>query len=159
MTQPTCFGKSWDPKDPACRGGTDPAYTNQRDGSHVRERCDWFTVCGQSKSSAEATTNPNIIPAHMLNTTNRTSPFFNKTYPPPAGGNTPPRPPVPPAPAVGSYQRYAQTQQTTQPTQPMQPAYQPSYQPQAQQYPNYYPAYGYMPAPTAPMVRHRCWPG
>lgn len=43
---PKCFGKAWDDKVPACAGGLDPTYRDPDTGSHVRERCVFFTTCG-----------------------------------------------------------------------------------------------------------------
>lgn len=53
--KPACFGRvddpvkqeeGWNPQVSACAGGPDPAYTNEKTGSHVRDRCMFFQQCG-----------------------------------------------------------------------------------------------------------------
>lgn len=44
---PSCFGKQWEANHPECKGGTDPLYVNPKTGSHVRDRCKWYSQCAQ----------------------------------------------------------------------------------------------------------------
>lgn len=62
-TLPNCFGKSWEAKHPECAGGLDHGYSNPNDGSHLRERCRWYSQCA-SKTTANRV--GNTIPAHQL---------------------------------------------------------------------------------------------
>lgn len=61
-TQPSCYGKSWDPNHVECKGGLDPAYENPTDQSHRRDRCTWFGPCSQQMR----TPNPPLIPTRSL---------------------------------------------------------------------------------------------
>lgn len=52
---PECFGSHWwDPKSAECIGGPDPAYSNPKTGSHVRERCTFFSACGAKVQASRA---------------------------------------------------------------------------------------------------------
>lgn len=63
--KPLCFGRidnpakndeGWNPQCPLCAGGIDPAYTDEKTGSHIRERCTLFQACGsivQAKKMAQ----------------------------------------------------------------------------------------------------------
>lgn len=48
---PSCFGKEWDNREPACAGGADPNFRDE-EGKHVRIRCGWFTTCGSVTQSS-----------------------------------------------------------------------------------------------------------
>lgn len=69
---PDCFGRTWDQNAAECAGGRDPNYTDGN-GTHIRERCDFFNSCGAKKQAAEQErkvapsfySNP-IIPASSL---------------------------------------------------------------------------------------------
>jgi hypothetical protein len=43
---PPCFGREWDPNEPACAGGLDPVARDPRTGSHKLDHCPFFTSCG-----------------------------------------------------------------------------------------------------------------
>src|SRR4030067_685264 len=66
-TQPSCYGKSWDPNSVECKGGLDPAYTNPEDQTHRRDRCSWFQPCSQIvMQPAPSTPQPPIPPRALL---------------------------------------------------------------------------------------------
>lgn len=121
-TQPSCFGKHWDPNHVECKGGLDPVYRNPRDDSHRRDRCSWFEACHQRtmNSSAPVPAPQLPIPAHSLVRQSMDAP-----KPPQIPPYSPPRPPVYPSPLP----------QQPAPPQVHQPYYQqPPPQPQPQQY-------------------------
>jgi hypothetical protein len=62
---PPCFGKSWERNDPACAGGTDPAFEDEN-GGHVRERCGYFDTCGARVQAGRMEAAKNLIPATSL---------------------------------------------------------------------------------------------
>ncbi len=74
--KPTCFGRvddpgkgqeGWNPNVAACAGGADPAYTNEKTGSHVRERCEFFNQCGSTASAKKfELMRQSLIPATSL---------------------------------------------------------------------------------------------
>lgn len=47
---PSCYGKSWNPKDVLCAGGADALYRDEKTGSHVRPQCDFYSSCGSRVS-------------------------------------------------------------------------------------------------------------
>lgn len=57
---PSCFGKvdnpphqeGWNAGVAACAGGPDATFTDEKTGSHVRERCTYFNECG-TKANAK----------------------------------------------------------------------------------------------------------
>ena len=55
--RPSCFGRiddpskqieGWNPSCPSCAGGADPTYTDEKTGSHIREKCVFFNSCGST---------------------------------------------------------------------------------------------------------------
>jgi len=125
-TQPSCYGKSWDPNSVECKGGLDPAYTNPEDQTHRRDRCSWFQPCSQIVTQSAPST-PQLIPPRALLLQHR------------AVDTPPPRPVAPPIyspPRPPTYQQ-PQTQYSLPPapaqvvpTPPSHPQFQP--QPQLQ---------------------------
>jgi hypothetical protein len=61
---PRCFGKGWDDKAAACSGGLDPTHKDPETGSHVRERCFFFSACGARTQAAKM--QQQIIPSQQL---------------------------------------------------------------------------------------------
>lgn len=49
---PICFGKEWDPSVTDCTGGPDPKYVHPINGTHVKERCDFYAQCGARVQAA-----------------------------------------------------------------------------------------------------------
>lgn len=49
---PTCYGKQWEANAPECKGGTDPMYVNPQNGSHVRDKCKWYSSCAQTTTGS-----------------------------------------------------------------------------------------------------------
>ncbi len=62
---PECFGEQWDQNAVECAGGRDPGYRG-RDGSHIRERCSFFTSCGARFQAAKQEIAKPLIPASSL---------------------------------------------------------------------------------------------
>jgi len=60
---PKCFGKAWDDRAAACAGGLDPTYKDPETGSHIRERCIFFTTCG---ARVQAGRMQQLIPQNQL---------------------------------------------------------------------------------------------
>jgi hypothetical protein len=115
-TQPSCYGKSWDPNHVECKGGLDAAYENPRDKTHRRDRCAWFVPCSQTmnfQGTAQPTPQPvqsqQIIPTRsLLHRPAVDVPPPRPIAPQPQPPYTPPRPPTHiPAPTP-SYQHYPQ---------------------------------------------------
>lgn len=44
--KPACFADKWDPDDPTCAGGLDPAYIDPETKERRRPQCDFFESCG-----------------------------------------------------------------------------------------------------------------
>lgn len=68
---PSCFGKHWNPQAVECRGGLDPMYTNPRDGSHKREKCQWYErcaprTCANQMSSNQPQQNVGVSPSRSI---------------------------------------------------------------------------------------------
>ena len=59
---PSCFGKDWDRNVPECAGGPENGYIHPKNGSHVREQCNFFTSCG-ARTQAR---NMSLIPTSSL---------------------------------------------------------------------------------------------
>jgi hypothetical protein len=59
--RPSCFGKLWNPNETECNGGPDPKYNHPKNGSHIRERCDFFNECGARVQSEQL-----ISPQQMI---------------------------------------------------------------------------------------------
>lgn len=96
-SQPTCFGRHWDPNHAECKGGLDPAYTNPVTGTKLRDKCSWFSSCQHATASGPAPT-PQVIPTRSLLPRPAVS-----VAPPPKPEHpayTPPRPPTYSAPQV-----------------------------------------------------------
>lgn len=136
-TQPSCFGKRWDPNHVECKGGLDAAYQNPRDQTHRRDRCSWFNSCSQAMnyqpiSTAQPTPQPaptqQIIPARsLLHRPAVDTPPPRPSYQPPLPPFTPPRPPTQiPAHQPSYTPQYAPPQHyaTVPPPQPV-PQYAP----------------------------------
>ncbi len=43
---PQCYGKEWEANAPECAGGLDPAFTDPKNGSHIRQKCPFYDSCG-----------------------------------------------------------------------------------------------------------------
>lgn len=73
---PPCFGLQWSPTDAECSGGLDPQYTHPRTGSHVRERCMYYSTCGSKTQATKL-----LPPAQLM----RPQPQFGPMgFPPPS---------------------------------------------------------------------------
>lgn len=142
-TQPSCFGKSWDPATVECKGGLDPSYSNPRDQTHRRDQCSWFHACSQQTRAPAPVPPPLIQPRSLLQS--RPDPEPPR---PAAPAYTPPRPPtytpqaqLPPAaphmPAPAQHYSYAA------PIQPVQ-----HYQQPPQLYGSQIPQYLSVPEPV-----------
>src|ERR1022692_3510384 len=59
--KPTCIGKLWDPNTSECSGGRDPSYVHPKNGSHVREKCDFFNECGARVQAHQYIPTQNLI--------------------------------------------------------------------------------------------------
>jgi hypothetical protein len=59
---PECYGKRWDGTEPACVGGNDPTYTNER-GEHRRPPCDFQESCSIRTQAGKQ----QLVPVSMLN--------------------------------------------------------------------------------------------
>lgn len=64
-SEPECFGKLWEPSAAECAGGYDRAYTG-RDGSKVRDRCDWFEPCRQRLEYAKGMQSSLLAPQSLV---------------------------------------------------------------------------------------------
>jgi hypothetical protein len=62
---PPCFGKSWERNDPACAGGTDPAFVDDN-GGHIRDRCGYFDTCGARVQAGRMEQARPLIPVASL---------------------------------------------------------------------------------------------
>lgn len=128
---PSCFGKQWESNDPQCAGGRDPAYTDPVTGSHIRERCAYYSACGtrvqvaRSTSSTSSTPQPTqLVPAQNL-----TRPVWGvqqRQQPPPATPATTPTANTSPVPAqvLAQYpwmQAFMQQMMQQPPAQPQLP--------------------------------------
>jgi hypothetical protein len=136
---PSCFGTSnWDGRASECAGGADPKYTNPKNGSHVRDACDFFHQCGIRSQAFRMGTQ--LVPASQL--------------------RRPPMTPIPlpPAPVVQSrseptFREYMQQRTQQQPSPMAVPTYYPPqpyqhqpqypYHPQQPVHPGQYPASTY----------------
>lgn len=161
-TQPSCFGKSWDPNHVECKGGLDPAYSNPRTGTKVRDECSWFNSCRQ-QVQGRPLPSPQLLPSTSLL---RPSAAPQRPMTPPY---SPPRPTYAAPPTHYSLPTAIQHVPQAPPAPQVQhipiPSYQPQYhppashhqQPQPQHHqvapPNYVPAHlaqlgpAYVPMP------------
>jgi hypothetical protein len=57
---PPCFGREWDPSEPACAGGLDPVARDPRTGSHKLEACPYFTSCGARTQGLREAQTPTV---------------------------------------------------------------------------------------------------
>jgi hypothetical protein len=57
---PPCFGREWDPNEPACAGGLDPVARDPRTQSHKLDPCPYFTSCGARVQGAREATSPTV---------------------------------------------------------------------------------------------------
>jgi hypothetical protein len=82
--KPPCFGRvdepaknieGWNPQSPSCFGGADPTFTNEATGSHIRDRCIFFSSCGSVVQAKRMETARAIIDPKSL---------VRPTYPQPA---------------------------------------------------------------------------
>lgn len=119
--QPSCFGSHlWSASSSECAGGPDPGYTHPHNGSHTREKCNWFQACGvanqrnRERRQQMPTPQPQVIPSHNLIRNNNTN---NGVQPPPRP--VAPHPSIPARPAIQQPSHYAQpyTAQAVQPQQ------------------------------------------
>jgi len=94
---PVCYGEKWEATAPECAGGPDATYTHPKDGTHVREMCDFFHSCGAKVQAGRL--GAQIIPAAQL--TSRT------IQPIPLPAAPPAQPP--------SFREYMAQQQSVQP--------------------------------------------
>lgn len=128
MSTPTCFGKKWDPQHPECKGGNDPTYAHPHTGKNVRDKCSWFSQCGQAQQAQQVIPATNLRPPPVPQQQQQyqggggyhqayAQPYQQIPMPPPA-------PPAPVPPAGG--QRYPQQQYVQHPQQ--QQYVQPQYQ-------------------------------
>lgn len=67
--KPNCFGMYWDAADKKCSGGLDPTFQDE-DGSHVRDRCLFFTACGTRTQAQKL----NIVPVSNLTQQTQSAP-------------------------------------------------------------------------------------
>ena len=134
-TQPSCFGRSWDPNHVECKGGLDAAYENPTDKTHRRDRCAWFNSCSQAMNYPTHVAQPTpqtqpsqpLIPARAL--AHRPTVDVPPPRPmmqPPQPPFTPPRPPTQIPPHQPGYTQYTQPMSYYQHQQmpvpaPMQP--------------------------------------
>lgn len=98
-SQPSCYGKSWDPNHVECKGGLDPAYTNPDDQTHRRDRCSWFQPCSQKMMqpvTVETPPSQPLIPTRALLQHRAVEPPPVRPPAPPV--YSPPRPPTYTAP-------------------------------------------------------------
>lgn len=72
---PECFGRrdqpekkieGWNPSCPSCAGGIDPAWTDKKTGSHVREKCLYFQSCGTLVQAQRMAQQPTLINPNNL---------------------------------------------------------------------------------------------
>lgn len=63
---PACFGKDWDKNAPECSGGPDPSYVHPQTGQHVREKCDFFSMCGARTQASRVAYSQAVIPPQNL---------------------------------------------------------------------------------------------
>jgi hypothetical protein len=71
--KPVCLGRvhdsannidGWNPNDVECTGGVDPARINEKTGTHIFEKCQYYQTCGslvQAKKQAAQGINPNSL--------------------------------------------------------------------------------------------------
>lgn len=141
--QPSCFGKSWDPNHVECKGGLDPAYSNPRTGTKLRDECSWFNACRQQVQSRPSM--PLLPSAALLQRPAVSQPL-----------QRPPAPPTQYAPRAPTYSappvHYSLPSTPSYPTPQAAPAAQ-QFHPQVMSQQNYVPAhvaqYGpaYVPMP------------
>lgn len=62
---PECFGEQWDQNAPECAGGRDPNWRSA-DGSHIRDRCNFYTSCGSRFQAKKEDEHRRLIPASSL---------------------------------------------------------------------------------------------
>jgi hypothetical protein len=117
-SQPSCFGKSWDPTEKECAGGLDPVYTNPKTQTHHRERCNWFEPCRQHTENrpAPAQPAPQVIPPQSLLQSRPPVAPPRPLLPPVTPTYTPPRPPPQPPTQQVPFTQFNQPQ--PQPTAP-----------------------------------------
>lgn len=137
---PSCFGVDWDKNEPECAGGPHPTRRNPKTGTHVLERCDFYTSCG-AKVAAAKNANGTLIPAQQL----VRPPVVT---PPPV---QPPQQPVPQSPASPqSFQQWIAAQAARAPVPhpgtPTATMPQPPPQHAPQPVPHYIPAGAVQPA-------------
>lgn len=137
-TQPSCFGKSWDPNAVECKGGLDPAYSNPRTGTKLRDACSWFQQCRQQVSA------PQLLPSSSL----MSRPAIAPPRLPPTGYTpyVPPKPTYAAPPTHYSLPTAMQVLPQAPPAPQIQHAPQFYHQPMPQHQP---PAQNYVPAHVA----------
>jgi hypothetical protein len=65
-TLPNCFGRLWDPRAVECTGGLDSLYTNPGDGTHKRERCNWYSQCSVRTTAADMEKRNLVSPQNLI---------------------------------------------------------------------------------------------
>ena len=110
---PNCFGKLWQADHVECKGGLDPAFVNEKTGSHVREKCWFFDSCGARTQAAKLEAHRGLVQPESL--VRPQVPFIRPQQ------TVAPTPP----PTQGYIERFAQSvqqQQVPRPTFPVQQA-------------------------------------
>jgi len=87
--KPGCFGKQYSSAAAECVGGHDPAFLNEENGSHVRDRCSFASSCASHLQAVRNAGNTVHVP-----TANLTRPAVPYSQPVPRPQWSPPYQPT-----------------------------------------------------------------